>query len=156
MAERLGKRPRTHRTAPRRPGRSGPGHQFLSRSPPVGPDHPRMDGDQQRPTQKRDPLLHHQPRTRGAKCGPARASHPRPLVSREQEPLETGHQSVERRRLAPAQESQRRPGAGPVKGAILRLHDAEVFATLNASFHHHSAKPWTSLRLLKTPAPQIN
>lgn len=43
-----------------------------------------------------------------------------------------------------------------LRGAILRLHDAEVFATLNASFHHHSAKPWTSLRLLKTPAPQTN
>jgi hypothetical protein len=23
-------------------------------------------------------------------------------------------------------------------------------------FHHHSAKPWAALRLIKTPLPQIN
>ena len=39
-----------------------------------------------------------------------------------------------------------------LRGAILRLHDAETFA----GFHHHSAKPYAALRLLKTPPPQIN
>lgn len=43
-----------------------------------------------------------------------------------------------------------------LRGAVLRLHDAETFATLNAGFHHHSAKPNAALRLLKTPPPQIN
>lgn len=28
-----------------------------------------------------------------------------------------------------------------LRGAILRLHDAEAFESLNAGFHHHSAKP---------------
>ncbi len=37
-----------------------------------------------------------------------------------------------------------------LRGAILRLHDAEAFESLNASFHHHSAKPYAALRLLKT------
>ncbi|MEY4570240.1 MAG: hypothetical protein RLZZ398_1843, partial [Verrucomicrobiota bacterium] len=35
-------------------------------------------------------------------------------------------------------------------------HDTEAFESLNASFHHHSAKPCAALRLLKTPPPQIN
>ncbi|MGB6220739.1 ISAs1 family transposase [Haloferula sp.] len=43
-----------------------------------------------------------------------------------------------------------------LRGAILRLHDLEAFASLNAGFHHHSAKPWLALRLLKNPPPQIN
>jgi hypothetical protein len=43
-----------------------------------------------------------------------------------------------------------------LRGAILRLHDAEVFESLNAGFHHHSAKGYAALRLLKTPPPQIN
>lgn len=43
-----------------------------------------------------------------------------------------------------------------LRGAILRLHDAEAFESLNAGFHHHSANPWAALRLLKTPPPQIN
>ncbi len=43
-----------------------------------------------------------------------------------------------------------------LRGAVLRLHDAEAFESLNAGFHHHSAKPNAALRLLKTPPPQIN
>lgn len=43
-----------------------------------------------------------------------------------------------------------------LRGAILRLHDTEAFESLNAGFHHHSAKPYAALRLLKTPPPQIN
>ena len=43
-----------------------------------------------------------------------------------------------------------------LRGAVLRLHDMECFESLNASFHHHSAKPWSALRLLKTPPPAIN
>ncbi len=43
-----------------------------------------------------------------------------------------------------------------LRGAILRLHDAEGFESLNAGFHHHTAKPWAALRLIKTPPPQIN
>lgn len=43
-----------------------------------------------------------------------------------------------------------------LRGAILRLHDAEVFESLNAAFHHHSAKPYAALRLLKTLPPQTN
>lgn len=43
-----------------------------------------------------------------------------------------------------------------LRGAILRLHDAEIFESLNAGFHHHSAKPYAALRLLKNPPPQIN
>ena len=43
-----------------------------------------------------------------------------------------------------------------LRGAILRLHAAEAFESLNAGFHHHSAKPYAALRLLKTPPPQIN
>ena len=43
-----------------------------------------------------------------------------------------------------------------LRGAILRLHDTEAFESLNAVFHHHSAKPYAALRLLKTPTPQIN
>lgn len=43
-----------------------------------------------------------------------------------------------------------------LRGAILRLHDTEAFESLNAGFHHHSAKPWSALRLLKTPPPHIH
>jgi hypothetical protein len=43
-----------------------------------------------------------------------------------------------------------------LRGAVLRLHDLEGFESLNASFHHHSAKPWSALRLIKTPPPKIN
>jgi hypothetical protein len=43
-----------------------------------------------------------------------------------------------------------------LRGAVLRLHDAQRFETLNAGFHHHAAKPWAARRLLKTPPPQIN
>lgn len=43
-----------------------------------------------------------------------------------------------------------------LRGAILRLHNAEVFESINAGFNHHSAKPCAALRLLKTPPPQIN
>lgn len=43
-----------------------------------------------------------------------------------------------------------------LRGAILRLHDQETFESLNASFHHHTAKPNAALRLLKSPPPQIN
>ncbi len=43
-----------------------------------------------------------------------------------------------------------------LRGAVLRLHDLEAFDSLNAGFHHHSAKPWSALALLKTPPPQIN
>ena len=43
-----------------------------------------------------------------------------------------------------------------LRGAVLRLHDNEAIASLNASFHHHSAKPHAALSLLKTPLPQIN
>jgi len=42
-----------------------------------------------------------------------------------------------------------------LRGAILRLHDHDVFKSLNASFHHHSAKAYAALRLLKTPPPKI-
>ena len=43
-----------------------------------------------------------------------------------------------------------------LRGAILRLQDAEIFESLNASFHHHSAKPYAALRLIKTLPPKIN
>ncbi len=43
-----------------------------------------------------------------------------------------------------------------LRGVVLRLHDLEIFESLNASFHLHSAKPWSALRLLKTPPPEIN
>lgn len=43
-----------------------------------------------------------------------------------------------------------------LRGAVLRLHDRERFESLNSAFHHHSAKPWSALRLLKTPPPEIN
>ena len=43
-----------------------------------------------------------------------------------------------------------------IRGAILRLHDQEIFESLNASFHHHSAKSNSALRLLKTSPPKIN
>jgi predicted transposase YbfD/YdcC len=43
-----------------------------------------------------------------------------------------------------------------LRGAVLRLHEMENFESLNASFHHHSAKPWSALRLLNTPPPAIN
>lgn len=43
-----------------------------------------------------------------------------------------------------------------LRGAILRRHDTEAFETLNASFHHHTVKPYTNLRLLKNHPPQIN
>lgn len=43
-----------------------------------------------------------------------------------------------------------------LRGAVLRLHDHEAFESLNASFHHHSAKAWSALRLLKTPPPAID
>lgn len=43
-----------------------------------------------------------------------------------------------------------------LRGAVLRLYDQQIFETLNASFHHHSAKPWSALRLMKTPPPEIN
>ena len=42
------------------------------------------------------------------------------------------------------------------RAAILRFHDTEAFESLNAGFHHYSAKPYAALRLLKTPPPQIN
>jgi hypothetical protein len=58
-----GKRPRPHRTPPHRPGRFGSRHQSLSRRTPVDPGHARMDRGEKRRAQKRDPLLHHQPRT---------------------------------------------------------------------------------------------
>jgi hypothetical protein len=43
-----------------------------------------------------------------------------------------------------------------LRGAILRLYDAEAFESLNAGFHHHSAKPHAALRLLKTSPPKIS
>jgi len=43
-----------------------------------------------------------------------------------------------------------------LRGAVLRLYDKEVHATLNASLHHHSVRPCAALRLLKTPPPKIN
>ncbi|MBG7608160.1 MAG: hypothetical protein IZT59_09070 [Verrucomicrobia bacterium] len=43
-----------------------------------------------------------------------------------------------------------------LRGAVLRLHDLEIFESLNASFHHHSAKPWTGLNLQKTQPPKID
>ena len=43
-----------------------------------------------------------------------------------------------------------------LRGAVLRLHDEERFESLDAGFHHHAAKAWDALRLLKTPPPQIN
>ena len=43
-----------------------------------------------------------------------------------------------------------------LREAILRLDDAKAFESLNAGFHHHSAKLYAALRLLKTPPPQIN
>lgn len=43
-----------------------------------------------------------------------------------------------------------------LRGAVLRLHDKEAFESLNASFHHHSARPYAGLRLLKTSPPKIN
>ena len=43
-----------------------------------------------------------------------------------------------------------------LRGVVLRLHDLEIFESLNASFHLHSAKPWSALRLLKTSPPVIN
>lgn len=43
-----------------------------------------------------------------------------------------------------------------LRGAVMRLHDLESFGSLNAGFHHHSAKPWAALNLLKTIPPQIN
>ena len=43
-----------------------------------------------------------------------------------------------------------------LRGAVLRLHDLEIFESLNASFHLHSAKPWSALRLIKTSPPEIN
>ena len=36
-----------------------------------------------------------------------------------------------------------------LRGAILLLHDAEAFESLNAGFHHHSAKPCASSKLLR-------
>ena len=35
--------------------------------------------------------------------------------------------------------------------AILRLHDAEAFESLNAGFHHHSAKPYAENQLTRQP-----
>lgn len=59
-----------------------------------------------------------------------------------------------------ASRPRRKAGGGQVmallRGAVLRLHDGEVFATLNAGFRHHAAKRWPALRLMKTPPPQIN
>ena len=59
-----------------------------------------------------------------------------------------------------ASRSRKKASGGQVlallRGAILRLHDTEAFESLNASFHHHTAKPYAALRLLKTPPPQIN
>lgn len=43
-----------------------------------------------------------------------------------------------------------------LRGAVLRLFDKETFDSLNASFHHHAAKPHAAMRLLKTPPPKIN
>lgn len=42
-----------------------------------------------------------------------------------------------------------------LRGVVLRLHDLEQFESLNAGFTHHSAKPWSALRLLQTPPPEI-
>lgn len=36
------------------------------------------------------------------------------------------------------------------------FHDAEAFESLNAYFHHHSAKPYAVLRLLKNSPLKIN
>ena len=59
-----------------------------------------------------------------------------------------------------ASRSRKKASGGQVlallRGAILRLHDTESFESLNASFHHHSAKSYAALRLLKTTPPQIN
>jgi hypothetical protein len=33
-----------------------------------------------------------------------------------------------------------------LRGAVLRLHDTEAFESLNAGFHHHTAKPYAALR----------
>jgi hypothetical protein len=59
-----------------------------------------------------------------------------------------------------ASRSRKKRSGGQVlallRGAVLRLHDMECFESLNASFNHHSAKPWSALRLLKTPPPAIN
>ena len=43
-----------------------------------------------------------------------------------------------------------------LRGAVLRLFNKEIFATLNASFRHHAAKPHAAMRLLKTPPPKID
>jgi predicted transposase YbfD/YdcC len=80
-----------------------------------------------------------------------------------------GHWSVENRNhwkrdasLGKEDASRPRKKAGGaqvlalLRGAVLRLHDAQRFESLNAGFHHHSAKPWAALRLLKTLPPQIN
>jgi hypothetical protein len=37
-----------------------------------------------------------------------------------------------------------------LRGAVLRLHDKESFESLNASFHHHSAKPYAGLRRIQS------
>jgi len=80
-----------------------------------------------------------------------------------------GHWSVENKnhwrrdtslRKEDASRPRKKASGGQVlallRGAVLRLHDLEVFESLNAGFHHHSAKPYAALRLLKTPPPQIN
>ena len=43
-----------------------------------------------------------------------------------------------------------------LRGAVLRLFDKEAFQSLNASFHHHSARASQGLRLLITPPPKID
>ena len=80
-----------------------------------------------------------------------------------------GHWSVEKRNhwkrdtslwKEDASRPRKKASGGQVlallRGAVLRLHDAETFESLNAGFHHRSAKPYAALRLLKTPPPQIN
>ncbi len=59
-----------------------------------------------------------------------------------------------------ASRPRKKAGGGQVlallRGAVLRLHDKESFESLNASFHHHSAKPYAGLRLLKNPPHKLN
>jgi len=59
-----------------------------------------------------------------------------------------------------ASRPRKKAGGGQVlallRGAVLRLHDKEAFESLDAGFHHHSAKPYATLRLLKTPPPKID
>lgn len=43
-----------------------------------------------------------------------------------------------------------------LRGAVLRLHDKDSFESLNASFHHHSTRSYSGLRILKNPPHEIN